>query len=387
MDQPQLWVFAGPNGAGKSTIADHYVKDRIPVVNPDNIARDLPRTPDGRLDEREAGKRALVERKGRLAARENFAIETTMSGNSELNLMRDASAAGFKVNLVYVGIPNAAASAARVSTRVQAGGHDVPLADTDRRYARTMENLPEAMRIADRTFVLDNSGERHRLLLTRENDRTRFEARSLPAWAVAAIPADMRRDPQLVRADHANLRVVETTIARNLSNNPGEASALAMSAKLAIQKGAIDGKPAPTVAIGRQAERVPDGAEKVSVMNGSRLHESYRDGQWTVQTSDPQGMLPRGVYRLDKATPVKPETDRRYDGAVLHVGKAGVYQLHGDTVLRHDRSRFQQVPSIGEAAKIEYSNGRATLANRAPQSPAPPGPGKLPDRNGPDRER
>lgn len=301
--------------------------------------------------------------------------------------MRDASAAGFKVNLVYVGIPNAAASAARVSTRVQAGGHDVALAETDRRYARTMGNLPEAMRIADRTFVLDNSGERHRLLLTRENDRTRFEARSLPAWAVAAIPADMRHDPQLVRADHANLRVVETTIARNLPNNPGEATALATSAKLAIQKGAIDGKPAPTVTIGRQAERVPDGAQKVSVMNGSRLHESFRDGQWTVQTSDPQGMLPRGVYRLDKATPVKPEVDRRYEGAILHVGKADVYQLYGDTVVRHDRSRFQQVPSIGEAAKIDYSNGRAVLANRAPQSPAPPGPGKPPERKGPERDR
>lgn len=173
MERPQLWVFAGPNGAGKSTIADQYAKDRLAIINPDNIARELPRTPTGALDEREAGKRAIQERTRRLGAGESFGIETTLSGNSELKLMRDASTAGFKVNLIYVGIPSAEASAIRVAERVTVGGHNVSRDDTDRRYARTMGNLPEAMRIADRSFILDNSGKRHRLLLTRENDRTR----------------------------------------------------------------------------------------------------------------------------------------------------------------------------------------------------------------------
>ncbi len=39
--KPRLWVFAGPNGAGKSTIVDRYVGNRIPVINPDNVGREL----------------------------------------------------------------------------------------------------------------------------------------------------------------------------------------------------------------------------------------------------------------------------------------------------------------------------------------------------------
>ena len=74
-------MFAGPNGAGKSTLADRFVRERIPIVNPDNIARDLPRTADGGLAELAAGKLALKERAERMRLGETFAFETTLSGS------------------------------------------------------------------------------------------------------------------------------------------------------------------------------------------------------------------------------------------------------------------------------------------------------------------
>lgn len=114
-------MFANPNGAGKSALIDRYVSGRLPVINPDNIARELPRLLSCGVDEHEAGARAIAERTRRLTAHETFGFKTTLSGNSELKLMRDASAAGYKVNLVYVGIPNAAASAFRVAERLRAG--------------------------------------------------------------------------------------------------------------------------------------------------------------------------------------------------------------------------------------------------------------------------
>ena len=196
MGSPQLWVFAGPNGAGKSTLVDRHAAGRLPVINPDNIARELPRAPSGGPDERAAGERAIAERASRLAARDTFGFETTLSGNSELRLMREAASAGYKVNLVFVGVRDPETSAARVGERVASGGHDVPREHTDRRYARTMANLPVAMGIADRSIVLDNSGERHRLLLVRENGRTRFVADVMPGWAARAIPADLREQRQ-----------------------------------------------------------------------------------------------------------------------------------------------------------------------------------------------
>ena len=197
--RPQLWVFAGPNGAGKSTLADRFVRERIPIVNPDNIARDLPRTADGGLAELAAGKLALKERAERLRLGETFAFETTLSGGTELKAMRGARAAGYKVNLVYVGVSDPAISMARVSERVRRGGHDVDDRAVARRYAASLAQLPNAMALADRTFVFDNGGRRHRLLLVRDGERVRL-ASAFPEWANAAIPAELRRDP--VQAQH-----------------------------------------------------------------------------------------------------------------------------------------------------------------------------------------
>lgn len=124
-----------------------------------------------------------------------------------------------------------------------------------------------------------------------------------------------------------------------------------------------------TAAVPAGRASIPDGAEQVVVMNGSRLHERRHDGEWVVQKSDAQGMLPRGVYRLDTATPAKPDDGATYAGSIVHVSRKGVYQLHGNGVARHDPARFQQLPAIGEAAKITYANGRAALANRGPDLP------------------
>lgn len=109
---------------------------------------------------------------------------------------------------------------------------------------------------------------------------------------------------------------------------------------------------------------IPDGAERIVVLNSSRLHERRFEGNWEVQKSDPQGMLPKGVFRLDTATPAKPDDGATYAGSILHVSAKGVYQVHGNGVARHDPASFQQVPKVGDSPKIVYANGRATIPGR-----------------------
>ena len=186
MARPQLWVFAGPNGAGKSTLVrDNWVAARIPVVNPGEIARAMEPLHHGRpVTMLQAGKEAARLRREHLRAGMSFAIETTLSGHSELRIMADARTAGFKVNLVFLGLAGPETSLARVRGRVHDGGPDVPIADLRRRYVRTMENLPRAIALADRSFILDNQGRRRpRLLLVVDAGRVRRVARLLPAWA------------------------------------------------------------------------------------------------------------------------------------------------------------------------------------------------------------
>jgi len=189
---PHLWVFAGPNGAGKSTLVARYLRQRLPIVNPDVIAvaisKDHPESPAVIR----AGKIAVRERAAFLAGRQSFAIETTLSGNSEIRLMLEANSAGYKVNLVFVGVRSPSVSEGRVAHRVRMGQHFVPTEDILRRYPRSMENLPVAMRLADRTLIVDNTSRRFRLLLIREHGVTKIVAGVLPQWVLAAVPEELR---------------------------------------------------------------------------------------------------------------------------------------------------------------------------------------------------
>lgn len=201
---PQLWVFAGPNGAGKSTLARRYACGRIEVVSPDDIAREIARGRGGDPSmAARAGRLAIERRQALRDAHQSFGIETTLAGCSERAFMAETRNHGFKVNLVFVGIGSIIQSRSRVAERVKRGGHPVLAADLERRFARSMAHLPDAMRIAQRSLVFDNSGKRCRLILSRENDHTKLVSRSLPHWARAAIPVALRQSPAEETLDDA----------------------------------------------------------------------------------------------------------------------------------------------------------------------------------------
>ena len=174
--RPQLWVIAGPNGAGKSTLVKRHIIGKIEVVNPDDIAREQG------ISNRKAGELALLQRTENLKNGRTFAVETTLTGMGEIKLMQFAAAAGYKINLIYVGVKDVGMSAARVNQRVSLGGHNVPIDDIFRRYERSVTNLPKAMAVADRVWIFDNSYNRRRLLLRTDQDKTKLISHDLPAW-------------------------------------------------------------------------------------------------------------------------------------------------------------------------------------------------------------
>lgn len=178
---PQLWAIAGPNGSGKSTFTVKFIGDKIPVVNPDDIARE-----EG-VGVVSAGRITFARQQELLAKRESFAFETTLSGRHELRLMEQAKEMGYKVNLVFLALDNPAVSVGRIAQRVQEGGHNVPTQDVLRRYQRSIDNLPKALAIAERAYIFDNSTDRRRLLLSLERGKVKQIHRDLPDWAKPAL--------------------------------------------------------------------------------------------------------------------------------------------------------------------------------------------------------
>jgi predicted ABC-type ATPase len=113
-----------------------------------------------------AGREMLKRIEGCLDRKASFAVETTLSSRGSLGL-----------------IDSPERCIARIRTRVLRGGHAVPDIDVRRRYDRSLENLPTALRLVDIAKVYDNSGDKHRLVLTVQSGVVISRLAELPLWA------------------------------------------------------------------------------------------------------------------------------------------------------------------------------------------------------------
>lgn len=163
----RFWLIAGPNGVGKTTYAFRNVpavSGSTNFVNLDEIARGLsPLEP--RKAEREAARIALARARDFIAHREVFTMETTMSGQTHLALMRKAKAAGLSPALLYFSVRDPDICMQRIARRVAEGGHDVPEAVVRRRFDRSHANLAGYCGAADLWRIYEASGPRPCLAL------------------------------------------------------------------------------------------------------------------------------------------------------------------------------------------------------------------------------
>jgi predicted ABC-type ATPase len=188
--RPTVTIVAGPNGAGKSTLtAGLRTRLMVPVIDPDAIARAL--SPDDPASVAvEAGREAIRRRDNYLATGESFIIETTLSGRTILRFMTRARQSGYTVELVFISVENAQTLIDRIAGRVAQGGHHVPEVEVRRRYARSLRNLPQAVRVAVQVMIFDNSAEGSpQLVLTLVHGRLIESASSLPLWVSTHLSA------------------------------------------------------------------------------------------------------------------------------------------------------------------------------------------------------
>lgn len=197
-EPPRLTLFAGPNGSGKSTAYRRFVEAGLEggeYLNPDDAVG------TGRLTNYEAASLVLRRCRALIAAGTPFCRETTLAGREILRTVRRAADAGYRVALVYVGI-EAALGEARVAFRHRTGGHDIPVPVQRRRFARSMANAAEAARLADRAWLLDNSGSGHRLVAALREGAVTFADTARAPWAAALAAGfpdtgHLRRDEAL----------------------------------------------------------------------------------------------------------------------------------------------------------------------------------------------
>jgi predicted ABC-type ATPase len=157
--QPIIYLIAGCNGAGKTTFAKQFLPHEVKCLNflnADLIAQGLSPL-NARAAAIKAGRLLLEEFRRFVSRRETFALESTLSGKTYLGLLKQAKKKGFQLYLHYLWLPNPAVAIARVHERVKKGGHDVPVADIRRRFARSLNHfIRDYAPLADRWAVWDS---------------------------------------------------------------------------------------------------------------------------------------------------------------------------------------------------------------------------------------
>ena len=178
-------MLAGPNGAGKSTIYEYIVRYKFnaPFINADHIQKE-------ELDDQsmqgayQAAKIAARRRQHHLQNKLSFVSESTFSHPSKLDLIHQAKQADFRIVLYHINVKTPELSIARVASRVNQGGHNVPEEKILARYARNQALIKQAVLLADVGFIYDNSALNQQpvLCLTLRHGTVIHRADKLPSW-------------------------------------------------------------------------------------------------------------------------------------------------------------------------------------------------------------
>jgi predicted ABC-type ATPase len=156
---PVLHLVAGPNGAGKSTLYQYLIAPRqpgLPFIDAQAYASaQLRHIVDPATRARAARSWADEQRQILLRQGQSFVTESAFSHPSRIALIAQARSLGFEVVLYAIALDEPRLLLQRVSQRVREGGHPVPSNKVLERYARCLDQLRQAVFIADLVFLID----------------------------------------------------------------------------------------------------------------------------------------------------------------------------------------------------------------------------------------
>lgn len=181
--QNSLAIFyCGTNGAGKTTLRG-FNKDTVQIViDSDHIAMEInPQNP--RLADLEAGRKAVELFKFALKHHISFSMESTLSGKSILNRMKQAKEKGFYIRLNYIGVNDPDINVMRVKARVKAGGHFIDEQTIRQRFEISRTNLISAIALCDEVLIYDNSAEIPEVIFHIENGHITQITENLVEWS------------------------------------------------------------------------------------------------------------------------------------------------------------------------------------------------------------
>lgn len=155
-------------------------------INPDNVAQSQFSGWNDNISVLKAAQFCEEWREQCLHERKSLIFETVMSSYGKVDFIRRAKEAGYFVRLFFVSTSSPRINASRIAHRVMEGGHDVPISKIISRYTRSILNCAEVSKLADRTYVYDNSvddAEAQLLFRIVNGELFKLYTETIPEWA------------------------------------------------------------------------------------------------------------------------------------------------------------------------------------------------------------
>lgn len=214
---PNLFIVAGPNGAGKTTYVRRFLPQEMrcrEFVNADLIAAGL--SPFAAEQAAFEAGRIMLRRLRELAAQQmDFSFETTLSGRSYAPLLKAWRAAGYRIRLDFLWIPDLGITRQRVHQRVAKGGHNIPDDVQLRRFHLGIRNLAELYRpLVNEWRLYDNTGHQPHLAAQEKNGvlehadgaRLAFIEESSKVRSMSGAPKDQLEEPMAMTFEEETRR-------------------------------------------------------------------------------------------------------------------------------------------------------------------------------------
>ncbi len=157
---PRMYIISGCNGSGKTTASYTLLPEMLECnqfVNSDEFAKSL--SPFNPSEASVSASRYMLQKIYYLLGNHmDFCVETTLATRSLMGIINDAKSRGYTVDILYFWLKSPEMAIARVKSRVEAGGHNIPENVVRRRYYMGLNYFFETYApICDRWMLADNS--------------------------------------------------------------------------------------------------------------------------------------------------------------------------------------------------------------------------------------
>lgn len=182
MNSPVLYVVAGPNGIGKTTLAFDILPQNTPVINSDEIAKQISAAGSVNFSTQEYSNREaqrLVQEQ--LSSNATFAIETNLADEETWKFLKGVKETGYGIHLVFLSTDNLLLLHQRIRERTLRGEHFVRPDIVEERYYVSLKLLGHYFSVPDVIELIDNSSVLKRIA-QKKDGKLQIVSSDLPAW-------------------------------------------------------------------------------------------------------------------------------------------------------------------------------------------------------------